>query len=309
MKCSFCGTKVQDENLTRCPNCGGLLVPDDENIEKPEEIIPEVVADNVVEIDKYSYQPKRYLANILVYYAIMLFGASIIALIIQLFVLQVPGTLVDDQLTESAANIVNILTQIFTYIALFVCAFLILFKDVKNDTLRMTKNFKRVILTALIGFAAMYAVNIVLNIFYQIIHLQGDSQNQETIESMFHQSPIALKIIYAVVVSLLAPIVEELIFRKSLFGVFKKLKIKKIFIVLITGAIFGLMHISTAIITYAIQGDYGLIGPELLYGLNYISMGIIFGFVYYYAEENIYSSLILHIINNVISVIAIFLIS
>jgi len=106
---------------------------------------------------------------------------------------------------------------------------------------------------------------------------------------------------------LLVPIIEELVFRKALYGLIKEsiIKvtlhksesqdiskyIKKISIasIIISGLVFGLIHVS---------GDY-------IYLLHYGGAGIILATSYYLSNENIYVPLTVHIIQNTLGVIQI----
>ena len=309
MKCKYCNNEINEENkYERCPYCGARLDKDEPKEQINEQIINEP-APVVAETDLYQYGVKRYWLNILFYYLMMLIGSSIIVMIVTAIVATTSKDpiIIDNKIIPSAANTIQTWTQILTYVVLIGVLVLLSIKDLKYDTSRLKPNIKKIILTAVIGVAVMYATSLLLNVLYTVLKLQGDSQNQMEIESMLKNATMIEKALYAIIIVIVAPLVEEIIFRKSLFGVFKKLKIKKIYIVLITGAIFGLMHITSAIVGYIVEGQYSLIGPEFLFGITYIAMGIIFGYVYYKSDENIYSSLILHIINNLISVILVFI--
>jgi len=88
--------------------------------------------------------------------------------------------------------------------------------------------------------------------------------------------------------AILAPIIEELTFRKSFRIVFKN----NIAFILISGIVFGALHVITSITnTY----DY-------LYLLPYCSLGIAFSYMYY-KTDNIFAPIFMHFMHNSIMTI------
>ena len=308
MKCRNCQAEI-DINDRYCPYCGSEN-KDNQPIDispNDVEIIDQNVSENLSRIDANNYSGKRYLIAILIYHAIIYIGASIISAIVTIGLMMSGIKLTEgDQINERAVMLADIWTQILTYLALVAVSVAILIDDLKKDTLRIRQDIKQILIWALIGLGVMYGANIILNTFYSIINLEGDSANQEAITDMLIAAPLYLKIIYSAVIVVAAPLVEELIFRKAFFGFLKTKKLKPTMCIIISGIVFGLLHVFGAILGYLIQGKFGLIGPEFLFGLTYIAMGTIFSFVYYQANENIYSSLILHVVNNLISIFVVF---
>ena len=90
---------------------------------------------------------------------------------------------------------------------------------------------------------------------------------------------------------LLAPFAEEGIFR---LGLKKVIKNKYIFMV-ISGLLFGFMHVFPT--------DIGL-AVALTYSITYVSMGIYLAYIYT-ETDNIWICIIVHAINNLISMVAI----
>lgn len=103
--------------------------------------------------------------------------------------------------------------------------------------------------------------------------------NQELIVEMFKQHPI-----YTFILSvILAPIIEELVFR---FG-FKHIFTNKHVFILISGLIFGAFHII---------GSYETLS-DLLYIIPYSIPGLIFAKVYY-ESKNVFITMWLHFVHN-----------
>ena len=93
-------------------------------------------------------------------------------------------------------------------------------------------------------------------------------------------------IIYA---GIIGPIVEELVFRKSLKNVFKN---KWVFVI-ISGVLFGLLHV----IGFELKTPL-----ELLYILPYGSLGAMFAYMDYEIDST-FPSIIMHMLHNTVLVI------
>ena len=84
-----------------------------------------------------------------------------------------------------------------------------------------------------------------------------------------------------------APIIEEFIFRKSFKNIFK---LKYLFII-ISGFIFGILHVA----------DFSNIS-QILLGIPYILMGIDFAYIYY-KTDNLFVTLTFHSAHNLVLLI------
>ena len=109
------------------------------------------------------------------------------------------------------------------------------------------------------------------------------SGNETSIRSLLDQFPIYM--VFSAVV--FAPIVEEIIFRKTVKNVFDK----KYLYIILSGLIFGALHIS----------DYSNFN-EILLGIPYVIMGIDFAYIYY-KSNNIFTTITLHSIHNLLLVL------
>lgn len=292
MKCPFCNSEVTLDDQ-RCPKCGYNL----EHLRKKENTNC-TNDENIAIMD--DTKPIKFLISIGIYYLIMYIGAIFIQTILVALI---------DISTPEGYNLALLLSQILVYAVL--CGTLVpfLFKSIKIDTLLLKGKIKKTLLTVLIGVAILYGINILINIFFSIIKFTDNAANQEAIESMFTNNSGILIFIYCIVIAIIGPLVEELIFRKAIFGCLKKFpKLNKIWKIVISGLIFGLIHVISGIVEGAIAGDTSLIISEAINSITYVSMGFLFGGIYVYSEENIYPSLIVHIINNTISIVIILMI-
>lgn len=143
----------------------------------------------------------------------------------------------------------------------------------------------------LLGIPVLYGASFVGSLLSMV--LTGDmssSENQILIEEMMKQVPV----IMIISVTVLAPILEELIFRLLLFTGFYKWGRWAGY--LIAGGLFGFLHVYQPIL----QGNF----MEILQIFPYLFMGLGLCFVYEKAD-NIFAPILCHAIMNGISVITI----
>lgn len=119
-----------------------------------------------------------------------------------------------------------------------------------------------------------------------------DSANQETIVSIL-QNDGAIPMILASV--LLAPLLEELIFRKCIFYYFKKYGIWLSYLISIL--LFTLPHMLST------TND---IATWLLQCIPYSLCGFMLAFIYHKSNCNIYATIMAHMANNILAVIMVY---
>ena len=123
------------------------------------------------------------------------------------------------------------------------------------------------------GFIIMYVSNIII---MQLIGSVG--QNEKAVQEMISSTPI----IAFILTTLLAPFLEEMIFRKSLQDCFHG----KILFMSISGFLFGLVHVlgANSIIEYLLIIPYGALGFMFAHTLT--------------KTDNIYTTIMLHAFHN-----------
>lgn len=169
---------------------------------------------------------------------------------------------------------------------------LFLFFNYKNSIINDFKNFKiKYLKTALIKWCLLFISMLVLNMI--IISIVGDASSNESSQ----RSIIAIHpILCLITIGLLGPISEELAFRKN----FKEgIKNKKYFLI-ISSLIFGFAHL----ISGFADGTVFTNPLELLFILPYASMGYFFASAYL-KTNNIFTSTIMHIFHNIITIVII----
>lgn len=184
-------------------------------------------------------------------------------------------------LTTSSTIIISFISDLL-FLGLIVGIY---YKTLKKDFNKyFNRNFKENLKTSvyywLVGLGIMYISNIAIAIV-----MNGQlTENEESVRSLVNMAPLYM--VFQLVIY--APIVEELIFRKSIRDVFDN----KVLFTIISGLIFGGLHIITSITNLT----------SLIYLIPYCSLGIAFGLLYV-KSDNIFSSIISHTIHNSLALI------
>lgn len=178
-----------------------------------------------------------------------------------------------------------IILVFISYLLLFIYFFSIYKKEILNDIKKFNKEtIFKTIFYFIIGFILMILFNYIIN---YIVIPNGISNNEIGNRNLLLNN----KIIYGILLCIIIPFIEEIIFRLSLK---KTIKNKYLFLI-ISSAIFALLHLlsNTKLI-------------ELLYFIPYFILGLTFGTIYI-KTNNIFSSILSHIFNNTLTVLIVLL--
>ena len=148
----------------------------------------------------------------------------------------------------------------------------------KSDALTMFK-------ICAMGLVAGYFGNYLGSMISMLFGGDTGSANQAGVEQFILSK---YGIIFVIITVFVAPIVEELVFRKAVHGILRAYNVPTGFILLISSVLFGLIHVISA-------GDFVYIFP-------YMFMGLVLGGLEV-NTKNIYPSIIVHMINNAAAVI------
>ena len=174
--------------------------------------------------------------------------------------------------------VINYLIYVFAMIFLF-------WKDIKRCIKDLKKDFSS---KALLGLNCWIVGCLVMTISSVIISLitgNSTSTNEGLVRQNIKVAPIFMLFLCTVV----APVLEEMTFRKALYGLIKN----KVVFIISSGVIFGLLHI---------VGSYS--GPlDLLYVIPYGAMGCSFAFLLA-KTDNIVLPIGIHMIHNFILVLS-----
>lgn len=172
------------------------------------------------------------------------------------------------------------------YLSLAIIYSFIYYKDLKDDLKTFKKNYKSILKTTfiywLVGLTIMILSSCIIKIF-SIPEITNQTDNIEYLKKM--------PLLYSFTVILLVPIIEELVFRRSLKNTSSNIHIYAI----ISGFIFALLHITSSLTSLN-----NLI--LLVYLIPYGAVSIAFGYSYK-KTNNIYGTIIMHSIHNLISLI------
>lgn len=141
------------------------------------------------------------------------------------------------------------------------------------------------------GYLTMILVAFFANIIVTIIsngfkYLPEQALNQQAIESSF-KSQYGILILAVTVV--FAPVIEELIFRKSLFSLIKNPKIA----IIVSSLLFGLIHVvaETSVLGFVTNW------------ITYSASGLALGYIYIKNNHNVWSSIMVHALYNFVAVL------
>lgn len=178
--------------------------------------------------------------------------------------------------------VIATLIQILAYIILLGVLALVYHKRLIQDFKDFKKEYVSIaVKNWLIGLGAMLIANIIISNFTGT----SVSTNEDANRTLLEFYPIS-SIVSMIV---LGPMIEEITFRAS----FKKAFSKWYTFAIVTGLIFGSMHIQSFLYTWDFK--------ELLYLIPYSTLGFFFGKAFF-ETDNIYTSYIAHVIHNGICV-------
>lgn len=178
------------------------------------------------------------------------------------------------------------LNLVFDLILLLLAGWLL-----KDSMIAQWKDFKKNIKNNLlqgcvIGVLLIYACQIIGGLLTLALGGNQSSENQELIESITASYPILMIFVSCV----LAPIVEEMLFRGIVFGWIYEWNPQIAHF--ISSFIFGFIHIMAAVLT----GDMS----EWVQIFSYCFMGFVLSYLYE-KNNNIYVPILSHMLNNIIS--------
>lgn len=231
------------------------------------------------------------LLSIVCYYFIFNdFGTSLVLILRSMFT-----SLENNEIYAMYRALTNAVIYIFIFFVL-----IYLNKNYIKEDLNKYEHQEKLTYYVLIFTLISYVLTIVAAILQQKITNGLDiitSENQSSIDSILDY--LSGFLIFAPITVFIAPIVEELIFRKSFFNVFKN----KWVALVISAFIFGTIHVTT---TYTLLLSKGYAVANSLYytfgfGLSYYAMGLSFGLSYIKSDKNILVPIAIHMGNNFIA--------
>lgn len=189
------------------------------------------------------------------------------------------------------SNFINAIWQmILMYVSIITLMVVVFRKQLVHDFKIFKEYFREYMSLVLKTWGKSLVVMMILSLTLQIVTNTQNSNNQQNLQEMFNVAPILI----AFLTVLYAPIAEELMFR----GVFKKFLKNKYLFIIISGVLFGLMHVIDDSKTLA----------EFSYIIVYSSLGIFMASLYY-KTNNLFTNISFHFMQNFLGVIGMILLS
>ncbi|HOD61374.1 MAG TPA: type II CAAX endopeptidase family protein [Bacilli bacterium] len=162
--------------------------------------------------------------------------------------------------------------------------------DFQEDWKRFKMDFKKNLSYIGLGIIACYVLTAAVSAIYELLGITGTSENQQIInDALFGKGKVPMMIS----VILFAPFVEEVLFRKLLFGTLEeKFKLKPIVAIIASTLVFSLIHVSS--------------GDNIIYIFQYLPLAFVITYSYYKSERNIFVPMGIHFLNNLISVLVVY---
>lgn len=215
---------------------------------------------------------KKYTSIIKAITAFLLFFSSSYIQLLLVIILNINL----DNITTTQATIISSISSLIITILLILLYRKELISEFKTFKKNISENLDIGFKYWMIGLLLMVVSNLIINFIFNA----GQANNEEAVQKMISAVP------YLVLISagILAPITEEIVFRKT----FKDIINNKIFYVIISGLVFGYLHVASA---DTIQ--------QFLYIIPYSSLGICFA-ISYSKTDTIYTSMSMHMLHNII---------
>ena len=176
--------------------------------------------------------------------------------------------------TTTDLAIVNTFTDLILVLILIV----LYFKELRKEFKTFKDNWKMNMDTAFKYWFLGLMIMCISNIAIGLITSLGTSSNEQAVQGLISSTPYLMLF----TAGILAPIAEEITFRKGVSKIFKN----KWVYATASGLIFGFLHVM------------GSSNPlEYLYIIPYGSLGFFFALTYY-DTKSIYPSIIMHAIHN-----------
>ena len=185
------------------------------------------------------------------------------------------------------SDLIMLMVDFLTLLILLIIVHHDFFKNLKDFCKNPTPIFNTGLTYWMYGLIVMIVSNLVITAL-----TGGIAANEELVQNELITSPIYM----IPVVILIGPIIEEIIFRLGL----KKAFIKKMPFIITSGLIFGALHVISGFESYEIS--YLLTHlKDWLFIIPYGALGFYFAKAYY-ETDNIFASIVPHILHNSMSV-------
>lgn len=220
--------------------------------------------------EKVSFTKKRILSICKGIITLLIFFSSSILQIIPIFLFNIDK----ENYTTTDLAIVNAFVDVIIVIILV----LLYFKELKVEFKRFKKKWKENMDIAFKYWFVGLIIMCISNIIIGIVTNLNTSSNENAVQGLVTATPFLMLFTAGII----APIIEEITFRKAIAKIFTN----KWLYVIMSGIIFGYLHVF---------GSNNIL--EYLYIIPYGSLGFFFALTYY-ETKSIFPSIIMHAIHN-----------
>lgn len=163
-----------------------------------------------------------------------------------------------------------------------------------SDATSFKTHWKKCLICIAAGIVSILVFSELFDFLVNVFHIEEGANNQEIIEEALTGNGKWAMIIS---VAIVAPIFEELVFRKFLYGFLSKIKLHIVVTTIIIALLFALVHCTS-------ENFLTLIAYFFL--LNYLSLSLCLTIPFVVTKGNMYVSIIIHMFNNIYSLLLIF---
>ena len=164
-------------------------------------------------------------------------------------------------------------------------------KDIIKDLKDLKNNFAKIFDAAfkyyVVGLILMIVTNLLIGLFFS----SANANNEEAVREYINLYPLYM--LFSV--SIYAPFVEEMLFRKAIYNCvlpYKQNIFTKYIYVILSGLIFASLHVVG-------QSDKLV---DYIYIIPYLSLGVAFALLYY-KSKNIFSTIMMHSLHNTVTIL------
>lgn len=213
-----------------------------------------------------------------------------IAVLIMQVVMSIPyinseGLLV---MTEAEEYRFISITNLTLYSSLFIIFSIMLRSYLKEQFIYSKNNLNEFLKITILGLSGLFVAILLTSTIMDFIGVTENSNNQEVLNGLL-SAALFDKVSLVIFTVFFAPFVEEIVFRRAIFGFFEKTSIP--LAIAVSGLSFGFIHV--------LSGDYVQL---IIYG----SLGLALAYTYYRSNKNIMAVIAIHMIYNLIITIVMF---
>lgn len=223
--------------------------------------------------------------KIVIAYLAVWFAALILQVVLALQYADSSGEIIMTSAQE--VRLVSI-TNLALYLTLTIIFIFTLRSFLKKELNLVKENIHEYIKITILGVSGLFAVVYASALVMSLLDVSSVSDNQEALNRLldsgwFDKTSLVLFSVF------LAPFVEEIVFRKAVFGFFEKISVP--LAILASGLLFGFIHV--------LSGDYVQL-------IAYGSLGLVLAYTYYKSNKNIIAVITIHMIYNLIITLVLF---